>query len=164
MARDLERLHAYYGDLRHEALERLAGRIRKGQNDDSQKTDQMRLAAIEREYHTKVADLGRKYGMNVEVRFLQALHADMPVRRVAVSVLRRKSSRQSHLDWNPMARRLDHLPCESCFCSPRVYCVCDDRLHWVCPSCLSPCPSCGKEFCRACHPMTCPKCARCLKE
>jgi hypothetical protein len=164
MARDLERLHVYYGDLRREAAERLAGRTRRGQSDDLEKADQMRLEAIEREYHAKVADLGRKYAMSVEIRFLQALHADMPIRRAGISILRRKGSRQIHLDWNPIARRLDHLICESCWNSPRAYCVCDDRLHLVCPSCLSPCGSCGKEFCRACHPAKCPRCSHPWKE
>ena len=159
MARDLERLHVYHSDLRREAAERLAERSRKGGSDDAQKADQMRLEAIEREYHAKVADLRRKYAMSVEVRFLQALRADMPVRRADVTVLRRKGSRQTHLDWNPLAKRLDRFPCEGCWTSPRIYCVCDERLHWICPSCLSPCPSCGKESCRACNPLKCAKCS-----
>jgi hypothetical protein len=164
MARDLERLHVYHSDLQREAAERLAERSRKGGSDDAQKADQMRLEAIEREYHAKVADLRRKYAMSVEVRFLQALRADMPVRRAEVTVLRRKGSRQTHLDWNPIAKRLDHFPCEGCWTLPRIYCVCDDRLHWICPSCLSACPSCGKEPCRACNPVKCGKCGHLWSE
>jgi hypothetical protein len=159
MARDLERLHAYHSDLRKEAAARRDERKRNGASEDALKADQMRLEAIEREYHTKVADLRRKYAMSVEIRFLQALRVDMPVRRAAVTVLRRKSTRQTHLDWNPITRRFDLFPCEGCWTSPRVYCVCDDRLHWVCPSCFCACPSCGKESCRACHPAKCAKCA-----
>ncbi len=159
MARDLERLHVYHSDLRREAAKRLAERIRKGANTDVQRVDQMRLEAIEREYHAKVADLTRKYAMSVEVRFLQALRADMPVRRADLAVLRRKGSRQTHLDWSPIAKRLDHFPCEGCWTLPRIYCVCDDRLHLICPSCLSACPSCGKESCRACNPVKCSKCS-----
>jgi len=159
MARDLERLHAYHSELRKEAAARRDERGRKGEIDETRKVDQMRLEAIEREYHTKVADLRRKYAMSVEVRFLQALRADMPVRRAAVTVLRRKGSRQTHLDWNPIARRFDLFPCEGCWTSPRVYCVCDDKLHLVCPSCFCACPYCGKESCRACHPAKCGKCA-----
>ncbi len=159
MARDLERLHAYHSDLQKEAAARRDERGRTGGSDDSLKAEQMRLEAIEREYHTKVADLRRKYAMSVEVCFLQALRADMAVRRAAVTVLRRKGSRQTHLDWNPIARRFDLFPCEGCWTSPRVYCVCDDRLHLICPSCFRACPSCGKESCRACHPAKCAKCS-----
>jgi hypothetical protein len=159
MARDLQRLHVYHSDLRREVAERMAERSRKAGTDDAVKADGMRLEAIEREYHSKVADLRRKYAMSVEVRFLQALRADIPVRRVAVTVLRRKGSRRTHLDWNPIAKRLDRLPCESCWISPRIYSVCDERLHRVCPSCLSPCPSCGRESCRACNPVRCGRCS-----
>jgi len=159
MARDLERLHVYHSDLRAQVTERLAERSRKGGSVEALEADRMRLETIEREYHAKVGDLRRKYAMNVEVRFLQALRADMPVRRADVTVLRRKGSRKTHLDWNPIAKRLDHLPCESCCTSPRIYSVCDDRLHWLCPSCLSSCPSCGKESCRACNPAKCAKCS-----
>jgi hypothetical protein len=97
--------------------------------------------------------------MSIEVRFLQALRADMPVRRARVTVLRRKGSRQIHMDWNPTARRLDQFPCEACWNLPRAYFVCDEKLHLVCPACLSACSSCDKEFCRACNPAQCPKCA-----
>jgi hypothetical protein len=159
MARDLQRLHVYHSDLRREVAERMVERSRKSGTNDPVKADSMRLEAIGREYHSKVADLRRKYAMSVEVRFLQALRVDIPVRRAAVTVLRRKASRQTHLDWNPIARRVDRLPCESCWISPRIYSVCDERLHCVCPSCLSACPSCGRESCRACNPVRCSRCA-----
>ncbi len=164
MARDLERLHVYHSDLQLEAYKRLAEKNRKGVHDGAQKECQMRLQAVKREYHAKVSDLERKYSMSIEVRFLQALHANMPVRRAEVTVLRRKGSRRTHIDWNPIARRLDHFPCEGCWGSPRIYCACDEKLHLVCPSCLSACSSCGKEFCRACNPVRCPKCAHPAKE
>ncbi|HYK91361.1 MAG TPA: hypothetical protein VE398_21500 [Acidobacteriota bacterium] len=159
MARDLERLHVYHTDLRREVAERLSDKSRRGVNDEALKADRMRLMAIEREYHAKVADLRRKYAMTVEVRFLQALRACMPVRRAEVTLLRRKGSRRTHLDWNPITKRVDRLPCEGCWASPRIYSVCDERLHWVCTSCLSACPSCGKESCRACNPARCPRCS-----
>jgi len=159
MARDLERLHVYHSDLRREIARRHSERSHKGGSDDALKAEQMRLEAIEREYHAKVADLRRKYAMRIEIRFLQALRADVPVRRAHLAVLRRKGSRRTHLDWNPMARRLDHLLCESCWTVPRIYCVCDESLHWVCSSCLSPCPSCARESCRACNPVQCPRCS-----
>jgi hypothetical protein len=159
MARDLERLHTYHGDLQQEAWKRLAERSRKGGGEDEAGVYAMRLETIRRDYHAKVADLKRKYAMDIEVRFLQALRAAMPVRRVEIAVLRRKESRQVHLDWNPIAKRLDRLLCESCRDLPSVYLVCDERLHLVCPACLSACPSCGRESCRACNPVRCPKCA-----
>ncbi len=159
MARDLERLHTYYTGLRSEAVARRDDKHRSGSGDDARTIDQLRLQAIEREYHSKVADLRRKYAMSVEVHLLQALRVDMPVRRVPAIVMRRKTSRRTHVDWNPVGRRFDLFPCESCWGSTRVYFVCDDKLHLVCPSCFRPCPSCGRESCHACHPDKCVRCS-----
>ena len=173
MARDLERLHAYHTDLGSEVTRRLQEKKRKEERieirEAIQKREESRLEAIEREYHAKVADLRRKYAMTVEVRFTQALRVAMPVIRVSLTILRRKGSRNYPLDWNPLARAFDSVPCEACWLSPKKYAsqnhalrrtllACDDQLHLVCASCMSPCPSCGKAFCRACHAKRCPKC------
>ncbi len=175
MARDLERLHTYHTDLRSEVATRLREKMRKSESveirEEIRKREESRLEAIEREYHAKVADLQRKYAMTVEVRFTQALRVAMPVIRVSLTILRRKGSRNYPLDWNPLARAFDSVPCEACWLSPkrhasqnhalrRTLLACDDQLHLVCASCMSPCPSCGKAFCRACHPKQCPKCRK----
>jgi hypothetical protein len=158
MARDLERLHSYYGDLRTETAARIETRRRKGEGAGGLEAEQARLLAIEREYHAKVADLDRKYAMSVDVRLAQAARATLPVTRAELFLLRRKGIRKLHMDWNPLARGFDLLPCEACFAAPKTYRVCDDRLHLVCPACLSACPACARESCKACHPAKCPRC------
>jgi hypothetical protein len=175
MARDLERLHVYHAELRSEVATRLQEKMRKGESveilQEIQKREESRMQAIEREYHAKVADLQRKYAMTVEVRFTQALRVAMPVIRVSLTILRRKGSRSYPLDWNPLARAFDSVPCEACWLSPkrhaskshglrRTLSACDDQLHLVCASCMSPCPSCGKTLCRACHAKKSPKCRK----
>lgn len=158
MTRDLERLHGYYTKMQTEAVSRLSDKTGAGQLADVEKRGQMRLEAIEREYLAKVADLQRNYSLRVEVRVLQALRVLIPVCRVGVVILRKKGSRDFPLDWNPLAKRLDVVPCEGCWTSARTFSVCDDKLHLVCRSCLAGCPSCQQTFCRACHPARCPKC------
>ncbi len=160
MARDLERLHAYYSDLRAEAAMRIEERKRRGEDDRVLDAERARLQAIEREYQAKVADLNRKYAMSVEVRLTQAVRARLPVHRAHIALLRRKKIRKLHLDWSVAAKGFDQLPCEACGSAPRIHSVCDDQLHCLCPSCLSGCPACSKEFCRACHPRKCPRCGQ----
>jgi hypothetical protein len=160
MARDLDRLHSYHGDLRSEVLAKIEDRKRRGADPKTLESDQMRLQAIEREYFSKVGDLNLKYAMSVEIGLMQAARAQLPVLRTDMLLLRRKGIRKLHLDWSGLAKGFDQLPCESCFTVPKTYAVCDDRLHCVCPSCLRACPECAKESCRACHPRKCPRCGR----
>ncbi len=160
MARDLERLHAYYSDLRAEAATWLEDRKRRGDDKEVLDGGRARIEAIEREYHAKVADLHRKYAMTVEVRLMQALRVRLPVYRAHIALLRRKGVRKLHLDWSVPFKGFDLMPCEACGAAAKVYSVCDDRLHCLCPSCLSGCPACARECCRACHPRKCPRCGQ----
>jgi len=158
MSRDLERLQAYYTDLRLETIRRIEGKKRRGEAPGAGEAEQMHLHAIEREYHAKVADLDRKYAMSIDVRLTQAVRAQLPVMRAELFLLRRKGIRRLLMDWNPMAKGFDPLPCEACFAEPRTFYVCDDRLHLVCSSCMPSCPRCAKESCIACHAAKCPRC------
>lgn len=160
MKRDLECLQAYYSKLQSEIVSRVPGEKQEEGESDSNDLRKMRLEAVDREYRAKVEDLQRKYTTQVEVRLSQALRLAMPVGRVRLAVRRRRGSRSLLLDWNPLTRQLDSLPCEACFAVPRTHRVCDDALHLLCTACLSPCDSCRKKFCRACHRKGCPKCSR----
>ncbi|MFH1574427.1 MAG: hypothetical protein ABIG68_10610 [Acidobacteriota bacterium] len=160
MSRDLDRLHVYYSALYSEEAARIEDRMRKGGDAAALEGEQMRLQAVEREYDAKVADLDRKYSMNVEVRLTQAVRAHLPVFRADIALLRRKGIRKLHLDWAALAKGFELLPCEACGSTPKTYSVCDDKLHCLCPPCLSACPACAKQFCRACHPEKCPRCGQ----
>lgn len=150
--RDLERVFDYYDGLRREAVRQL----RKRQGDSAR--ERLRIEAAVREYQAKVADLKQKYDLRVTVQLSQAMEILMPVSRLRLVLKRRKKERQISLDWNSLVRRLDPLPCEW-GCSREPAClICDDALHLVGQTGLSPCPQCGKEYCRACHPRQCPKC------
>jgi hypothetical protein len=158
MGRDMNRLYDYHTDLRNEAAKRLADKKQKEKNEDELERERIRIAAIEREYHAKIADVNRKYAMTVEVDLIQALRLTMPVYRFNLLIMRRKGKRHLHLDWNPISKKLEPLLCERCFSSLKPYWVCDDNLHLLCIDCVSPCVSCGKTYCRACYTAKCPKC------
>jgi hypothetical protein len=159
MGRDLERLHAYHEDLRSEAIRRhTEGRGRKGH--PNAELAAQRVAAIEREYEAKVADVRRKFSLTVEIHPLQTFLVSMPVHRLAFVIRRRKGERAGYLDWNFGTRKLDTLACEGCGTVAPMFSVCDDRLHVICPNCLGACPQCAKSYCRACQPNGSPHCGK----
>ena len=161
MAKDTERLHAYHTRLRREAADRVLDAEKRNRADEKlRRREGLRMRSIEQEYAAKVADLQRKYAMNVELSFVQALRLVSPVKRVRFDILRRKGVRPYHLDWNAISHHLDALPCESCGLAAALHAICDDRLHIVCHACLASCPHCDKPYCRACHPKSCPRCRR----
>ncbi len=162
--RDLLRLFSYHQDLRRETATRLAALAARGELTEKQQAEQarerQRLEAIAREYQAKVADVRQKYAMKLELAWLQTLELVMPTQRFTVRIKRRKGERLFTLDWNPLARKLEQLPCEYSYTWERPREVCDDALHLVSPAAHGPCLACGKAFCRACHPARCPKCGR----
>jgi hypothetical protein len=157
LGRDQERLYSFHYDLHREATQRLSQLV---EGDAGRQREQKRSEAIQREYAAKLHDLSRQYAMRVAVEWVQTLELVMPVQRFAVRIRRRKAERVIHLDWNPLARRLETPPCEFSYSADRPRLVCDDALHLVTAEGLSPCADCGRVFCRACHRERCPKCQR----
>ena len=159
MTRDMERLHTYHSDLRKEAFARLEEKIKKDELEESRQREKLRMTAIEREFLSKVNDLQRKYALSVKIEPIQALRIVLPVTRLGLTFMRRKGTRAYHLDWNPISKKLDNLPCEGCYSPSASRLLCDAKLHFLCRNCLSECPSCHKSFCRACHASGCPSCS-----
>jgi hypothetical protein len=160
LGRDHARLHGYHDDLRREALRRLASL--EGAAGDKAEADRVRerqrIAAIEREYRSKLDDLRHNYALRVTVDWIQTLELFVPVQRLAVLIRRRKGERLIHLDWNPLARLAEPPVCDFGLGLGRTRLVCDDALHLTEPAGQDPCQACGKPFCRACHARACPRC------
>jgi hypothetical protein len=156
LGRDQDRLHAYHNDLHRETV---LCALALAEGDPRRRREEQRAEAIGREYRAKLDDLARQYATRVTVEWVQTLELAMPVQRFTVQVRRRKADRTIRLDWNQAARRLETPACEWSASAERPRLVCDDALHLVVPAALGPCQSCGRPFCRACHPERCPKCA-----
>jgi superfamily II DNA or RNA helicase len=155
LGRDQERLYAYHNELHREAGLRLSG---LAADDPGRPREEKRSEAILREYRAKLNDLARQYAMRVVVEWVQTLELVMPVQRFAVQIRRRKAERVVHLDWNPLARRLEAPRCEFRCSADRPRLACDDALHLVTADGIAPCTGCGKVFCRACHRERCHRC------
>lgn len=187
--RDRRRVHAYHDDLRRAALDKLAGLDRPKGVKTSEKTtarrseklvaeklgaekleaekiaaavarERMRVSAIEREYAAKLDDLRHNYALSVRVEWVQALVLVAPVQRHTLLIKRRKGERTIAMDWHVAARRMESADCDwgNGLAVERL--VCDDQLHLTEPSGQSNCACCGKPFCRACHPASCPRCTK----
>ena len=155
LSRDQERLYLYHNDLYRETMKRT---LALSEEDSKRRREELRAEAIEREYRARLDDLVRQYATRVTIDWVRTLELAMPVQRFAVQIRRRKAARIIHLDWNPIARRLEPPACEFTASAERPSLVCDDALHLVVPAGLGPCTGCGRAFCRACHPECCPKC------
>jgi hypothetical protein len=162
LERDRNRVHAYHDDLHGTALKRLSTLIgAKGEKAESdRKRETLRVAAIEREYHAKLDDLRRNYALRVTVEWVQSLDLFVPVQRFAVAIRRRKGERLIQLDWHPLVRLAEPPPCDWGLGLSRSRLVCDAKLHLTEPEGQAPCACCGKAWCRACHPDSCPHCQR----
>ncbi|HLC16453.1 MAG TPA: hypothetical protein VJL89_09535 [Thermodesulfovibrionia bacterium] len=119
-----------------------------------------KLDAIETEQAWKEQDLLDKYTLKIQVKPVTILQIETTAPVFRINLKRRQSSRPFPVTYNPLLKRLDPLPCESCFYPHPPYYVCDDKLHIVCSRCFIPCPNCGKSYCMACHKEGCPKCSK----
>ena len=162
--RDRNRIHEYHNDLHLAAQKKLAvlaGTAGEKAESD-RKRERLRIAAIEREYAAKLGDLRHNYALRVTVEWVQGLELFVPVQRFEVLVKRRKGEKLMHLDWHPAVRLMEPPPSDWGLGSGRSRLVCDDHLHITDAAGQSPCPSCGRAWCRACHPTACRRCGHAI--
>jgi hypothetical protein len=162
--RDRNRIHEYHNDLHLLAQKKLAALAgstgEKADNDRRRET--LRIAAVEREYAAKLGDLRHNYALRVSVEWVQGLALFVPVQRFEVLVKRRKGERLMRMDWHPAVRLMEPPPSDWGLGIGRSRLVCDDQLHMTDPAGQAPCPSCGKAWCRACHPTACQRCGHAM--
>jgi hypothetical protein len=148
LARDVERVSGYYRDLLRQ-IERRAAKHPAGS--EAAEKERGRAAATELDRSAKLDDLARRYSLRVRIEPGDVLAISLPVREIAVRVIRRKSERAAKFHWNPLSGGLESPWCEACFDRAYPLFLCDDRLHLLCKACVGACPGCGKPFCRACQ-------------
>jgi len=148
LARDAERIQGYYGDLLRQIERRIA---RHGNDRAAVGKERGRAAATELDRAAKLEDLARKYALKIRVEPGDVLVASLPVREISARIIRKKAERAAKFHWNPRLDALESPWCEACFGRAWPLLLCDDRVHFLCKSCLAPCGSCGRTFCRACQ-------------
>jgi hypothetical protein len=162
--RDIRRVSEYYETLKVEIQKAFEKKVSLGrgtpeeQNEEGKKILSGKLDAVEGEKSWKVQDLISKYALNVRIEPVCIIDIETESLVFWLEIKRRLSSRTFPLSYNPLLKKVDSLPCESCFYPRGTYYICDEKLHILCATCFRKCPNCGRHYCSACHPKGCPRC------
>jgi len=156
--RDIKRVFEYYETIKTETQKAVEKRALSGEQSVEKKRE--KVNAIETEKRWKIQDLISKYALNIRIEPVAAIVIETYSPVFWLEIKRRLSSRLFPLTYNPLLRKWDPLPCESCFYPRGGYSICDDQLHILCSACFKKCSQCGKPFCSACHKHGCPRCSK----
>ena len=162
--RDIKRVSEYYETLKVEIQKAFEKKVFLGrgtpeeQNEEGNKILSEKLDAVEGEKSWKIQDLISKYALNVRIEPVCIIDIETESLVFWLEIKRRLSSRTFPLSYNPFLKKVDSLPCESCFYPRGTYYICDEKLHILCATCFRKCPNCGRNYCSACHPKGCPRC------
>jgi hypothetical protein len=162
--RDIRRVSEYYETLKVEIQKAFEKKVSLGrgtpeeQNEEGKKILSGKLDAVEGEKSWKIQDLISKYALNVRIEPVCIIDIETESLVFWLEIKRRLSSRIYPLTYNPLLKKVDSLPCESCFYPRGTYYICDEKLHILCATCFRKCPNCGRHYCSACHPKGCPRC------
>lgn len=148
LARDIARVQSYYAGLAAQIAKRLA---KRAGDPEAAAKERSRALATEADRATKIEDLVRKYSLRVRLSLAGCLRLILPVREIAVLLIRKKEERRRVVHWNPILRVLEPPLCEACSGRAHPLYLCE-KVHCLCKECWAPCQACGKSFCRACQP------------
>jgi hypothetical protein len=147
LARDCARIESYYDGLLSQIEKRIA---RKSGDGEALEKERSRATATRLDRDAKLEDLVRKYSLRVEVRLADVLTLHLPVREIALRLIRKKEECTHTLHWNPVLKRLELPLCEKCGRGAQPLFLCE-KIHCLCAVCWSACPGCGRTFCRVCQ-------------
>ena len=147
LTRDSGRVESYYGGLLRQIEKRIT---RKSGDVQTVEKERSRAMATRLDRDAKIEDLVRKYSLRLDVRLADVLALRLPVREIAVRLIRKKEERTRTLHWNAVLKRLEPPLCEKCGCAAQPLFLCE-RVHYLCAACWSACPGCGRIFCRVCQ-------------
>ncbi|GFP26991.1 hypothetical protein HKBW3S43_00549 [Candidatus Hakubella thermalkaliphila] len=157
--RDVKRVYEYYETLKEEIRRRFQKKMPQGKevssppesaNREEMEALRTRQEAIDAERQWKVQDLIAKYALRIKIDPLCVIQIQTAVPVFFITIKRRLSSRPFTVTYNPLLKRVDALPCESCFHPSGAYTICDDKLHIVCNRCIGANSTSRKFLCPVC--------------
>jgi hypothetical protein len=158
--RDVKRVYEYYETLKEEIDRRTRKKAARGEEVDipaenvaAEELEALRLKreAVEAEREWKIRDLIAKYALGITLDPLCIIRIQATVPVFLIQIKRRLASRSFSVTYNPLLKRIDALPCESCFYPTGAYTICDDKLHIVCGQCVASTSRSGRPHCPVCH-------------
>ena len=153
MARDAERIGAYYDTLLSEATRRR--RAAKGLEASAEK-----IAAIRRQREEKLRELAFRYAVEVRTELASSLALTYPAPACDAVLLRKKREIALTLVRDPFLREVLPLLCCACGEPAFAFHACDEVGHLTCSTCAAPCARCARVTCRQCVPAGCKVCTR----
>ena len=151
--RDLVRLRDYYLEIDREIRRKVT---RPRLEAEVRERETARLEATARAYQGRVAELRERYRLHVRLRPIGVFACRLLTHRLTVRLMRRTAFADVTFSWNPIDGRIERRACDGCQMPVDSASLCDDRVHYVCDTCLAPCGTCGRPFCRACG-AACPR-------
>ncbi|MCP4664483.1 MAG: hypothetical protein GY856_54560 [bacterium] len=142
---DRARLEQYYDDLRKD----LEKRLRKA-SDERRPPFESKLAALQSERRTKLADAEEKYRLRVELELINLWIVAQAKLVVPVTIKKRKVSTLRQVVWDPRRSRLEPPLCEACREPASQLWLCENG-HLTHKACRRPqCVDCSRTYCRLC--------------
>ncbi|MFH2074159.1 MAG: hypothetical protein ABIJ57_02255 [Pseudomonadota bacterium] len=158
--RDVKRVYEYYETLKEEIDRRARKKTARGdgaaapaENIAAEELETLRRKreAVEAEREWKIRDLIAKYALGIRLDPLCVIRIQATAPVFLIHIKRRLASRSFSVTYNPLLKRMDALPCESCFHPSGAYTVCDEKLHIVCSGCMVAASRSGGPHCPVCH-------------
>jgi hypothetical protein len=154
---DCARLNDYYDDLRKDAHRRL-----QKAEDDRRPALESKLAAIESERESKLADVEQKYHLHIQLELINLALIAQPKLDLLVEIRKRGVAVKRRVTWDPLLHVVEGLACHVCNRSGHSMLLCENG-HLAHSECLAPqCVECKRIFCQKCaaEVQTCVVCER----
>ena len=129
--RDEERLKGYYGTIEQE----IQLKIHKKKLEGADKEKELdRIAATEIELERKLADVRKRYAINLKAQLHSALVLHLPTIHIQCELVRKRTKRTVTVVWNPFTKLLEPLRCEKSGESTFNFYL-DDEATIISPAC-----------------------------
>lgn len=142
---DRARLSDYYGDLIKDAQKRL-----RNAEGERRPALEAKLAAIQSEQQSKLADVEEKYRLRVDLELINLAVIAQPKLDLLVEIKKRTQAVQRRVVWDPLRHIVEPLCCEVCGQAGEELHLCEEG-HLAHTSCLAPqCVECKRTYCQRC--------------
>ncbi len=142
---DRARLNDYYDDLRKDTRRRL-----EKAEDDRRPALEAKLATVESERQSKLADVEQKYHLRIQLELVNLAIIAQPKLDLMVEIRKRGVTVKRRISWDPLLHAVDGLACDSCGRAGHTLFLCENG-HLAHAECLAPqCVDCKRTFCQKC--------------
>jgi hypothetical protein len=154
---DRARLNDYYDDLRKDNERRLSRA-----EDERRPALEAKLAAIDGERQSKLADVEQKYHLHIQLELINLAIIAQPKLDLTVEIRKRGVTIKRRVTWDPLLHVVEELACDACNRPGQTLFLCENG-HLAHGECLAPqCVDCKRTFCQKCaaEVQTCAVCER----